>query len=225
MTLDSIEQQPTMATPAIFEEASRMVGREVWEEIHRLREREQLSVSALGRRFDLDRKTVRRCLRQKVWQPYPQRSAAPGRLAAHAAFLRERAPAVNYSAQILFQELVQAHGYDGSYETVARFVRPLRAEAGSDALTRCRFETPPGWQSQIDWGEARVYFRERPVTQHVFVLTLGFSRRGFYCAKEKLPLKVRASPDAIYAGAIGAALWGAFRYRKLSELNQLAKAS
>lgn len=42
--------------------------------------------------------------------------------------------------------------------------------------------------------------------------------------KEKLPLTVQASPDSIYAGAIGAALWGAFRYRKLAELNQLAKA-
>jgi benzoyl-CoA reductase subunit D len=27
-------------------------------------------------------------------------------------------------------------------------------------------------------------------------------------------------PDSIYAGAIGAALWGAFRHRKLAEIQQ-----
>ncbi|MBP8081099.1 MAG: benzoyl-CoA reductase subunit D [Arenimonas sp.] len=44
---------------------------------------------------------------------------------------------------------------------------------------------------------------------------------------EKLKLKctVESSPDSIYGGAIGAALWGAFRYRKLAELDQLSRAS
>ncbi len=44
---------------------------------------------------------------------------------------------------------------------------------------------------------------------------------------EKLNLRctVASSPDSIYAGAIGAALWGAFRYRKLAELEALPKAS
>jgi len=44
---------------------------------------------------------------------------------------------------------------------------------------------------------------------------------------EKLNLRctVASSPDSIYGGAIGAALWGAFRYRKLAELEALPKAS
>ncbi len=36
---------------------------------------------------------------------------------------------------------------------------------------------------------------------------------------------VTTHPDAAYAGAIGAALWGAFRYDKLAALGQLPKAS
>ena len=43
--------------------------------------------------------------------------------------------------------------------------------------------------------------------------------------KQNMQLEVKASPDSLYAGAIGAALWGAFRYRKLAELDQLAMAS
>ena len=32
---------------------------------------------------------------------------------------------------------------------------------------------------------------------------------------------VRSHPDSIYAGAIGAALWGAFRHEKLAALGQV----
>jgi benzoyl-CoA reductase subunit D len=40
-------------------------------------------------------------------------------------------------------------------------------------------------------------------------------------ANEKITgLTAVSHPDSIYAGAIGAALWGAFRYRKLKELQQ-----
>ncbi len=36
---------------------------------------------------------------------------------------------------------------------------------------------------------------------------------------------VRSHPDSIYAGAIGAALWGAYRFEKLSALGDVAKAA
>lgn len=34
--------------------------------------------------------------------------------------------------------------------------------------------------------------------------------------EEKLPMRVRTHPDSIYAGAVGAALWGAYRHRVLA---------
>jgi benzoyl-CoA reductase subunit D len=34
---------------------------------------------------------------------------------------------------------------------------------------------------------------------------------------------IRSHPDSIYAGAIGAALWGAFRHEKLAALGHLSK--
>lgn len=36
---------------------------------------------------------------------------------------------------------------------------------------------------------------------------------------------IRSHPDAIYAGAIGAALWGAFRHEKLAALGNVSKAA
>jgi bcr-type benzoyl-CoA reductase subunit D len=41
---------------------------------------------------------------------------------------------------------------------------------------------------------------------------------------EKLGVTALSHPDSIYAGAIGAALWGAFRHAKLIELQELAAA-
>ncbi len=43
--------------------------------------------------------------------------------------------------------------------------------------------------------------------------------------EQKLPFDAVGHPDSIYAGAIGAAVWGAFRYQKLAQLGQLPKAS
>ncbi|MCK6450581.1 MAG: benzoyl-CoA reductase subunit D [Alphaproteobacteria bacterium] len=42
--------------------------------------------------------------------------------------------------------------------------------------------------------------------------------------REKVAVQVTAHRDSIYAGAIGAALWGAFRHEKLARLDALAAA-
>lgn len=59
-----------------------MVDQERWAEIRRLFDEERVSISEIGRRLDLDRKTVRRSLRHTTWQPY-RRKYAP------TAFTRE----------------------------------------------------------------------------------------------------------------------------------------
>jgi transposase len=159
-----------------------MIGQERWAEIRRLHDEEGQSISAIARLLDLDRKTVRRCIRDAQWHPYRRAMQMDTLLSPHDAWLRQRAPEVRYSARILYQELKARQGYVGSYETVKRFVAPLRELSSSDALTQTRFETAPGQQSQVDWGEARVTFRHGATRLRIFVLTLGFSRRGFYWA-------------------------------------------
>ncbi len=129
-----------------------VVGKERWEEIHRLRAA-GVSVSQIARSSGLDRKTVRRALAQTAWQPYRRAPAQESLLSPHRAWLAERAPQVDYSARILFQELRRERGYGGSYQTVRDAVRPLRVEAAAGSLTQCRFETEPGEQAQADWGE------------------------------------------------------------------------
>ncbi len=44
-------------------------------------------------------------------------------------------------------------------------------------------------------------------------------------AAQKVKVEAHNSPDSIYAGAIGAAIWGAFRHEKLKALEDMALAS
>lgn len=165
-----------------------MVREDCWREVHRLFHVERRSKAEIARHLGLDRKTVRSILRTPGWRPYARSGRTDTLLAEHAAYLRDRAPQVQYSARILFQELRRGRAYGGSYETLKRFVQPLRAAERAAEQATVRFETPPGLQSQIDWGQARIAFRHRPVLLHVFVLTLGYCRRSFYepCLGETL---------------------------------------
>jgi len=155
-----------------------LIGQRQWQDIHE-RHASGQTISAIGRDLDLDRKTVRTCLRQACWTPYQRSVAAGGLLDAHRQWLVERAPQVHYSARILYQELIRQRAWMGSYETVKLAVRPLRAAANLDALTQRRFETAPGEQAQVDWGQVTVPLAGVPTPVHFFVMTLGYSRRAY----------------------------------------------
>src|SRR3972149_8386789 len=119
----------TMGIEGLALEEDRMVQEDRWREIHRLFREEKVSIAEIARRLELDRKTVRSNLRQEQWRPYRREVRTDTLLAAHVEYVRERAPQVRYSAQVLFQEL-RRRGYRGGYDTVKRFVQPLRtAEA------------------------------------------------------------------------------------------------
>ncbi|WP_235578399.1 DDE-type integrase/transposase/recombinase [Pseudorhodoferax sp. Leaf267] len=42
-----------------------------------------------------------------------------------------------------------------------------------------RKSSAPGEQAQVDWGQVKVRLGEQPSRVHVFVMTLGYSRRGY----------------------------------------------
>ena len=182
----TLRDAPTTATgfsPAT--EVSGVIGEQQWRAI-RERSAAGVKLSRIAQEMDLDRKTVRSALRRAVWIRYRRQAAAPGRLDAHRAWLEARAPAVQYSAQILYQELTRERGFTGGYKIVQRAVRPLRAAATIASITQRRFESAAGEQAQCDWGPVSVRFAgsgER-TKLHVFVMTLGYSRRGFAMACE-----------------------------------------
>ena len=69
-----------------------------------------------------------------------------------------------------------------SLRTVERAVAPLRRLLTAEAKATVRFETPPGRQLQIDFGQQRVPIADERVRVFLFVATLGYSRRCYVAA-------------------------------------------
>jgi transposase len=171
-----------------------MVKGDIWHEIHS-RHKLKESKKSIARALGLDVRTVRKVLRQSQPRPYERKKRGSAALAPYLDFIRGRLEAVGYCARSIFEEL-QGRGYEGSYDAVKRIVSPLRKEAFPEATVR--FETPPGRQAQVDWGQAWTTLEEKSAKVHLFVFTLGYSRRMYATATrdEKLPTFLRGHVEA-----------------------------
>jgi transposase len=78
---------------------------------------------------------------------------------------------------VVRQELAAEHGIAVSLRTVERAVTRERQVLAAAARATLRFETPPGEQLQIDFGERRLRIAGEVVRVYLFVATLGYSRR------------------------------------------------
>lgn len=132
----------------------------------------------ISRELGCSRNTVRSYLRQGGWQPYqsPQR---PGRLAAYRDWLADRFRQHRGNCDVVRQELQREHGVKVSLRTVERAVAHLRREVFAQTGATVRFETPPGHQLQMDFGTVRVPVGDEQTKVHLFVATLGYSRRTY----------------------------------------------
>ncbi|MHB1225621.1 MAG: IS21 family transposase, partial [Gemmatimonadaceae bacterium] len=138
------------------------------------------AVLAVSRAYDLDPKTVRAWRRRGQYQSRrPPTTRSGGLLAPFATWLEARAPDVGFNAVVLHREL-REQGFTGSEIIVRRAVRPWRLAAVPAATVR--FESAPGEQAQVDFGQARVWIADAHVPAQIFVYTLGFSRRTFAVA-------------------------------------------
>ena len=82
------------------------------------------------------------------------------------------------NADVLRQELAIEKALAVSLRTVERAVKPYRQELEAEARATVRFETAPGKQMQIDFGERLVEIGGAKLRVYLFVATLGYSRRS-----------------------------------------------
>ena len=96
----------------------------------------------------------------------------------HRTFI-ETETAKGRNATAIYQDLVEHYGYEGAYNAVKRFARALVPRSPK---VSCRFETDPGQEAQVDYGEGartkdpRTGKYRKP---RLFVMTLGCSRNAF----------------------------------------------
>ena len=81
------------------------------------------------------------------------------------------------TADVVRQDLANEKNIHVSLRTVERAVAPLRRDLMIAARASVRFETRPGEQMQIDFGERRIGIGGMPTRVSLFVATLGYSRR------------------------------------------------
>jgi transposase len=81
------------------------------------------------------------------------------------------------NARSIYQDLVIANNYTGSYDSVKRFVRKLKQNSPK---LFARIETPPGEEAQVDFGEgAPTLKNDRFYKPWLFVMILSNSRMSY----------------------------------------------
>jgi transposase len=162
--------------------------------------RQGLSITQISQLTGYSRPTIRKYLAQNKPPRYGPRQPRSTVLEPHLSFLEERLQAGVWNATVLWR-LLQERGYTGGYTTVKDFVRPKRRQAHTVAVRR--FETPPGHQAQVDWGDLGK-ITDPDGTAHklnAFVMTLGSSRAMFcdIATDQKLPVFLRMHEAAFEA--------------------------
>ena len=133
-------------------------------------------VKTIARELGIDKKTIKRWRRRGAWQPRAPRVYVKA-IDAHREFLQRRGPEVGWNGTVLLREL-RTQGFTGGYQQVQRALQPLRTTRRWAARATVRFETGPGEQAQIDFGQLLVWIADVATPVHFFVFTLGFSRRA-----------------------------------------------
>ena len=159
-----------------------------------------VSKSELAKRFGISRRTVYHWIetgqldrdldnQEARYRPRPPVAA---RLDPYKGIIQARLEAFPLlSAQRLFEE-VRAAGYPGGYTQLKEYVRQVRPAAPLDPVVR--FETPPGYQGQVDFGTFQLPWGRR----YALLVVLGYSRllwMRFY-ARQTLMTLIRGLESA-----------------------------
>jgi transposase len=166
---------------------------------------QKLSYREIGRRKGCDRRTAKKYIEHpeligKRREETPRPSVLDPYRSRIAAYLDEE-DGDGYRATWIFDQLEKC-GYTGCYELVKREVAQLKGR--KQQLAYVRFETMPGEQAQVDFGEFQVELPDGTVKKYyLFAMILGFSRRLFACLLERCDL-----PSFLEAHIIAFELFG-----------------
>lgn len=144
-----------------------------------------MNITQIAETLGRDRKTIRKWLNQGPPEGYQRTIVKPGKLDPFKDYIRQRMEEGCYNGVVLFDE-IKEQGYQGSLSTLRNFMRPLRPVIQSKVTER--FETPPGRQAQVDWGQFIVDWNGKKKRLYAFVMVLGYSRMMYveFTEDEKL---------------------------------------
>lgn len=153
------------------------------------------SYRQISKTLEISRNTVKKYL-NAAHQNYHSkiREKKPTKLEAYHDYLQGRVNAAFpdwLPATVLLLE-IKKQGYLGGLTQLRKYLRTLKKLPKPDPVVR--FETAPGEQMQVDWGE----FKYGSLKLHAFVAALGFSRYCYveFVDDEKIETLIRCHQNA-----------------------------
>src|SRR5271167_3115999 len=166
---------------------------ELFEQIRRDRDREDLSIRALAVRHGVHRRAVRQALASPL---PPERKRPEGRPAPKLGAYRELidswleadrdAPRKQrHTAKRVWERLTEEHGAEVSERAVRKWVAARRRELGESPAAMVPLVHDAGVEAEVDWGESMVVMRGVLRKVFVFHMRACCSGGGFAMAFER----------------------------------------
>ncbi len=150
-----------------------MIAKEVCMDVFTLR-RQGHSIRSIAKKLGLHRDTVTKYLEKGELPRYTKGKRRESILSPYKEVIQDLLAEDAYQATWIF-ERIQHLGYPGGYDTVRHYVQGIKEQ--QSRLAYIRFETEPGRQGQMDWGDFQVREPDGQTSSvYLFVLLLGFSR-------------------------------------------------
>lgn len=134
------------------------------------------SKRAIAKKLRISRNTVDKHLLRDTDKPvYQARPVKAHKLDPYKPYIKQRiesASPIHLSAVVIMRE-IKEQGYEGGITRLRQYLVQLRGSHVTPEVIR--FETQPGQQMQVDWGQMRG--GKQPI--HAFVAVLGYSRAMF----------------------------------------------
>lgn len=144
------------------------------------------SIKDIAAELNCDRKTVRKWLNSNELPQYKRNTKPLSKLDSFKDYIVKRMNEGCFNAVVIFDEIVDM-GYLGKMTILRDFMRTHREPARAKASIR--FETPPGKQAQVDWGEvAAVDLGDQIHKFYAFVMIMGHSRYEYVEFTENMKL-------------------------------------
>lgn len=138
--------------------------------------RQGYSRRQIAQKLGLDRRTVGKYLREQELPRY-KKIKRRSKLEPYYPLIRGWLEQQNFQATRIY-ELLKAEGFEGSYDILRRYVGSLKQESNRKAYIR--FETMPGQQAQVDFGDFPVINPDGSLSKfYAFVMVLGYSRHMY----------------------------------------------
>lgn len=160
------------------QEDTRMLEPGVVDRIHEM-SGQGLGIKRIARELRVSRNSVRRYLAGAT-VGFQERPAARRLDSDTLREVHDLFGTVAEGNAVVVQQELASRGLHVELRTLQRAVAPQRQEQRAEALATVRFETPPGQQIQIDFGEKIVRIAGQPVKVYLMTAVLGHSRR-LYC--------------------------------------------